>query len=467
MNASLRTRLLLSYGLLIAVLLLVFSAGSLVGLLRNPLVYQSAAQQLRTAQRAANTNAEALASIASNPDPGRLEQVAHQLDVRIVLVSEDGTVLADSQADAAPPLQTQPLRFRLLAQRNEIAFVRDQSNRVWLTLVQSTGQRSYLALAVRRPRLIIFELMRSELSRPVMLSGIIGVALAVLVTIWLTRWITAPLKRIGQATEAVAAGNYQPIPLSGPEEARRLASSFNHMVRRVQDALQSQRDLVANVSHELKTPLTSIQGFSQAILDGVIQTPDEIQKAAGVICEEAGRMSRLAQDLVTLARLEAGGSGAQGELLEMDQLVNGVVEMFQPQADQAKVQLEAQLSDRLPAVKGDRDQLVQVVSNLVDNAVKYTPAGGRVTVWGGLRGRQVEIRVADSGPGIHPADRERVFQRFYRADRSKPGSGLGLAITRQIVLAHGGKIWVEENIPHGSVFLVHLPVAQAAPGSRR
>ena len=455
---TLRTRLLLSYGLLIFVLLSLFSLGALVGLLRNPLVYQDAAQQLRNAQRAAFTNAETLASLASNPDPDLLEQVAERLNVRIVLLNSGGAILADSQSGSATLLPNQPLRLKLLAQRNEIAFLRDESKYLWLVLAQPVDSRTYLVLAVRRPRMVFLEVLRSELVRPAALTGFIGLVFAMLITLWLAHWIAAPLKRISKAAESVADGQYQTIPLSGPVEVRHLVNSFNLMVRRVQDALQSQRDLVANVSHELKTPLTSIQGFTQAILDGVIQTPEETRQAAQVIFDESNRMNRLAQDLVTLARLEGETNHSQFKPLDISKLAYSVADLFNPQAAQAGVRLDLDALD-VPEVMGDDDQLVQVISNLLDNAIKYTPHGGSVRLSVCSRGSNVEMRVTDTGTGIHPDDRERIFQRFYRADRSKPGTGLGLAITRQIVLTHGGTIRVADNPPQGSVFIVLLPAA--------
>ena len=177
-----------------------------------------------------------------------------------------------------------------------------------------------------------------------------------------------------------------------------------------------------------------------------------------MIQSEANRMGRLAQDLVTLARMENGAGSLQRAPLDLSVLLRSVVERFQPQAAQAGVQLELALGD-LPALVADGDRLVQVFANLLDNAIKYSPAGGRVTVEARRQASAaVEIRVADTGKGIPPAERERIFQRFYRADATRPGAGLGLTIARQIVVAHGGSIQVENNPPHGSLFSVILPI---------
>ena len=456
MSTSLRTRLLLSYALLIAVLMCLFSAGLLFSQLRNPLVYESSAQQLRTAQRKVNTHAELLASISASPDADLIEQAVLLLDTRVVFVREDGTMVADSQMDSAARLRIQPVRLKLLAQRNEIAFLRDVSNHFWLVLVQSIDAQTYLLLAVSRPRLLILELFTNEFLRPVVLTGLVGLVLALLIALGLAQWISLPLKRIGQAADAVAAGRYKPVTPTGPEEVRLLANSFNLMIQRVQDAIQSQRDLVANVSHELKTPLTSIQGFTQSILDGVSQTPDEIHQAAETILNESNRMNRLVQDLVTLARLETEMADLHKSPVNISALVRSVTEKFRPQIAQAGVQLNLDVPD-LNWLLGDEDQLVQVITNLVDNAIKYTPAWGVIGVSARPRGNYIEIRVADTGQGIDPGDRERIFQRFYRANHSQPGTGLGLTITRQIVQSHGGTIRVEDNSPRGSVFIVELP----------
>jgi signal transduction histidine kinase len=229
------------------------------------------------------------------------------------------------------------------------------------------------------------------------------------------------------------------------------------MVQRVQDAQQSQRDLVANVSHELKTPLTSIQGFAQSILDGVSQTPGEILQAAQVILGEANRMNRLVQDLVILARLEAGIVALQREPVNISALVRATVEKFRIQVAEAGLQLSVDVTEAAWVV-GDADRLMQVLSNLLDNAVKYTPAGGLVRVSVQAQEGLVRVRVVDTGIGIEPVDRARIFERFYRADRdrSRAGMGLGLAITRQIVLAHGGAICVDPNFPQGCIFTLDL-----------
>ena len=456
---SLRSSLFYSYSLLIALLLVLFSIGATAALLRNPLVYENAAQQLRSAQRMLNNRAVDLPFISAERAGDLVREGERRLGVRVLLLKTDGTQLADSQSGSLSPLYTPGRRVRAMQQSNEIGFVRDGSNQLWLALVEPFNDGHMLLMSVRRPRLAIWEFFRSEFLRPIMLTGLIGLGLSILIAFVMAQWISAPLKRIGEAAVRVASGEFQPIRPDGPKEARSLAEAFNNMVQRVQDAQQSQRDLVANVSHELKTPLTSIQGFAQSILDGVSQKPEAIQRAAMIIQTEANRMQRLVQDLVVLARLEGGMVEMQCELVNLSALLRATVEKFRLQASEARIQLDVDVPEET-WVEGDADRFVQVFSNLVDNAVKYTPAEGVVKMRAQVRDGNVQVQVADNGVGIEPADRERIFERFYRADRdrSRAGMGLGLAITRQIVLAHGGSIRVDPNQPHGAVFTVNFPL---------
>jgi len=230
----------------------------------------------------------------------------------------------------------------------------------------------------------------------------------------------------------------------------------------VQAGQKAQREFVANVSHELKTPLTSIQGFAQALLDGTASTPEQQKQSAQVIYDEAGRMHRMALNLLDLARLDAGIADLKRAQVDVNALVNGVAERFTHQARQAGVTLTVD-SGSLPAITGDGDRLAQVLTNLVDNALKFTPAGGRILLRTLTLGDGVEIHVQDSGAGIPPEALPQIFERFYQADPSrqggkKHGAGLGLAIVREIVAAHGGKISVRSTPGQGSVFMVRLPL---------
>jgi signal transduction histidine kinase len=280
--------------------------------------------------------------------------------------------------------------------------------------------------------------------------------------------IAKPLERISRAAEEVAAGDYhQQLDIKSPVEVARLAASFNSMADQIKFTLQSQQDLVANVSHELKTPLTSIQGFSQALLDGTAGDETARRRAATVIHEEAGRMRHLVDDLLDLARLEAGQVVFARKQVDVHALLQGSVDRFGPQSQELGVQLELEADPGLGLVMGDAERLGQVFANLVDNALKHARGtdDGRV-VLRAERGEQSAIcTVTDNGPGIPPVDLSRIFERFYQVDKSRarrgPGVGLGLAIAQGIVEAHDGRIWVESVEGLGTRFTVELPAKQA------
>ena len=235
------------------------------------------------------------------------------------------------------------------------------------------------------------------------------------------------------------------------------------MMTRVQASQKSQRDFVANVSHELKTPLTSIQGFAQAIMDGTVDTPEARKQAAEVIYNESGRMHRMALDLLDLARLDAGIINLQMSPVDIRALLNGIVEKFTPMASKAGVTLNAKFGNDLPPLLGDGDRLAQVFTNLVDNALKFTPEGGSITLRAIRDRNEIQVAVDDTGKGIPKEDVPHIFDRFYQADSARAGgehhgAGLGLAIVHEIVAAHGGRISVRSALGRGTAFIVHLPL---------
>lgn len=317
-----------------------------------------------------------------------------------------------------------------------------------------------------------------DLGRGLTVAGGLSLVLSLLLALIVSAAIARPLRRITQAAEAVASGNYdQELHIFAPDEVHRLAESFNTMTRQVKASQQTQRDFVANVSHELKTPLTSIQGFSQALLEGATQDEESRRRAAAIIHDEAGRMSRLVSELLELARLDAGQVVMARQPLDLAEVLRGCLEVLNLRAGENGVIWEMDLAD-LPPVTGDCDRLAQVFTNLLDNALAHTPAGGKVQItaravvgsgptrrwpdFGAKSPGWVEVGVADNGPGIPPEDLPRVFERFYQVDKSrarkKGGTGLGLAIVKEIVEAHGGAVKVESVLGLGSRFTVTLPV---------
>lgn len=475
MFSSLRTRLWLSYALLILCSLSIFGVGLILALIKNPPAYRQAAVQLRVAEAGIVTDYERIPNVNQ---PNLLEAAVKRESlargVRVILLAADGNLLADSlgvanaQARLVIPTPLIPTDANLA----QVASTRDGARRVWWYTLRALNNNAnmYLVVAMQRPPVLALAgftaSLRDEVFGPLMGAGAIALLLALILALTLGRWIATPLQRIAQSSVSIAAGNPQPIPMEGPTEVQDLARAINEMSHKVQTSQQSQRDFVANVSHELKTPLTSIQGFAQAILDGAANSPEALAQAAQVILNESARMHRLVMDLLTLARLDAGTADLHFELFDIGPLLQNIVTRFTPQARQAQVNLQGQI-EPMPEIQADSDRLAQVFVNLVDNAIKYTPAGGQVLIKTQVSGDKVIVRVADSGVGIAPDDLTRIFERFYRTDKSRQsgpnrGAGLGLAIARQIVQAHDGAITASSSLGRGSEFIIRLPVSHLA-----
>jgi len=211
----------------------------------------------------------------------------------------------------------------------------------------------------------------------------------------------------------------------------------------------------------LKTPLTSIQGFAQAILDDTANTPESRKQAAQIIYDESGRMHRMALDLLDLARLEGGIADLKMSQVDVKALLQNIIDRFSPQAQLAQVELNLNVPDELPMLIGDGDRLAQVFTNLVDNALKFTPAKGRISLSAKNAEAEVELSVTDTGSGVPKEALPRLFDRFYQVDLSRAGgahhgTGLGLAIAKEIIQAHGGRIGVRSE-GQGATFVIHLP----------
>jgi two-component system phosphate regulon sensor histidine kinase PhoR len=221
------------------------------------------------------------------------------------------------------------------------------------------------------------------------------------------------------------------------------------------------RDFVANVSHEFKTPLTAIQGFAETLLSGALDDKANRKHFVEIIREHARRLARLTDDLLKLSRIEAGRLELEIRPIRVEALVSGCVETARLNAKSRGLQIVVDLQQNAPAVRGDGAQLGEVLQNLLDNALQYTPSGGQIEVKARANGHNIVFTVTDTGIGIPESDLERIFERFYRVDaarsREAGGTGLGLAIARHIVDAHGGRIWVESAVGQGSRFHFSIP----------
>ena len=301
-----------------------------------------------------------------------------------------------------------------------------------------------------------------------LLAGAFAAVCALIMVRWLARGMTKPLRDMSQAAGMMATGDYsQRVTTSSRDEVGQLATAFNRMSGDLESLEKLRRELVANVSHELKTPISALRAHIENLLDGV-EAPD--RHTLQVMLQQSERLSRLVEQLLDLSRLESGDVPLDRHEVPLDSLVSEVVSEIDVASSGRGVRLETELPPDLPPVLADRERLHQVLFNLLDNAVRFTPAGGEVRVRAHRVNGHCEVEVTDTGPGIPQEHIPRLFERFYRVDHSRSredgGTGIGLAIARSVVEAHGGRIWADSKVGEGSVFTFELPVATPAQTGR-
>ncbi len=294
-------------------------------------------------------------------------------------------------------------------------------------------------------------------------SGILAGLVAMVIVWFLSRGMTSPLREMATAAEAMARGDYsQRVTDTSHDEVGALARTFNDMAAQLAETDRVRRDLVANVSHELRTPITALQAKLENLVDGV-EAPD--REIFETMLAQVERLGRLVQQLLDLSRLEAGVVPLERAAFPVEPLLEGAVREQRLHAPSVDVAVSVEPADL--TADGDPERVHQVVANLLENAVRFTPLGGTVEVRAHRSDHGVTIEIADEGPGIPEADRARVFERFYRADAARSsldgGAGLGLAIARWIVDLHGGDIHPERRDPRGCRMVVTLPGPVAAP----
>ncbi len=514
MPKSLNSRLLIAFAFVIVLTLAISAIGTLI-LLRNK---QEAAAEERVGRLAEPITLDVALLEQANVSQGDIENAVNNysesFDVRILVVDDDGVVVVDTdnqlagstvdqfkdpsldvttrgnarfrkanfEADGeqfvlfAPPEESLKVPSEHLAELQATIFelyaAGGLSEEDLANLLRGLRNRPDTQRTIPLPDLRpVVAVPSSELTSAwqdlvpqFAIAGAIALLASAAVATLISRSVTQRLGRVTEAAQEMAKGNYnQRLDLQGEDEVGRLAHAFNVMAKQVGGSDQMMRDLLANVSHELKTPLTSIQGFSQAIEDGAIGSPAEQQQAARIINEESQRMRRLVDDLIELSRLESGQVVMQHEPIDMEELLRGCAERFAWQLRESGAELQLDVS-QLPSLEGDGHRLEQVFTNLIDNAVRHTPKGGHITVNAAANNGAVRVGVRNTGSYIPPDELSRVFERFFQHDpartRGSAGAGLGLAIVTEVVQAHRGTISATSDETEGTEFVVTLPTSK-------
>jgi signal transduction histidine kinase len=323
---------------------------------------------------------------------------------------------------------------------------------------------------VARPRASVAAAAAGELAPLLLEAGGAALVAAMLLVLLVSRSLTRPLTQLAAAAEDIAAGNYsRRVGIRGQDEIGMLGAAFDRMAGAVERARLVQREFLANVSHELKTPLTSLIGFSQALVDGSLRTGAERRRAANIVHEESERVLRMAQELLDLARVEAGTISLHITAVDLGAQLEQELEIVRPRAVARSLALELMVPADISPVAADPERLHQVLDNLLDNAVKYAPEGTEIRISAVPNLSGVETVVANA-TGPQRPDPERMFERFYRADPSRSaaagGVGLGLSISRELAAAMGGRLWADFDADGNLRLHLLLPAgAKPAPVS--
>jgi two-component system sensor histidine kinase BaeS len=308
----------------------------------------------------------------------------------------------------------------------------------------------------------VTEIYLDSLTASLLLAGGAALATAVVASILVSRGIASPIHRLAGASRRLAAGHYgERVPVDGTTEVNQLATSFNAMAAAVEDAERRRQELIGDVAHEMRTPIATLEGYLEGLLDGVIDPSDRVWAK---LHDETGRLRRLIEDLHELSRAEAHQLTVICRATAPAEIVKPAVERLEADVAERGLRLDVDLPPGLPDVQADPERAIQVLTNLVTNALRYTPPPGRIAVRVAADDGLVRFEVSDSGIGIAPEHLPRVFERFYRVDKSRArvlgGAGVGLTIAQALAETMGGRISAQSPGPgQGSTFTFELPAA--------
>jgi two-component system, OmpR family, sensor histidine kinase BaeS len=401
-----------------------------------------------------------------------LKQLGVVLDARIMLLDPDGTLLGSSEA-ADQRLLGQLFEVQDWAELRQgitvahTSYSRSAQSEVVEVLVPVITEGGRLAGVLRLSRLLggvsqrftrLRTLIAGVLVAGLLVGAVVGWALAI--------GLERPLKRVTQAVQKLTGGEaLSPVVEEGPREVRLLSRSFNSLVERLRNVEHTRRQLLSNLVHELGRPLGAVRSAVQALLGGADEEVDLRRELLTGIEGEVGNLQRLLEDLAGLHNQVLGTVNLELQPLSISGWLPTVLAPWRESAQAKNLLWKSDIPTDLPNLEADRDRLAQAVGNLLSNAIKFTPPGGQVSVSAGTETGSIWIRVGDTGPGIPPAEQERIFTPFFRSQTSPrfpEGMGLGLSIARDLVAAHGGQLDVQSTLGAGTQFTIWLPYSAKA-----
>ncbi len=324
--------------------------------------------------------------------------------------------------------------------------------------IKPGGTVTFSHLIVAKPKAELRDAWVTLLSR-LAIAFLVALVVVGVLALYLSRRITKPVLALSKAADEVAVGRYDvEVPrVPGGGEIGHLAERFREMAARLAESEELERNFLMSVSHELRTPLTAIRGHVAALREGVVTDPELAETSLQIVAEEAERLGRLVNDVLDLAKLDAHRFTVLTEEVDMGRLLERAFSTFTDEARRRGIEY-TQDTDGAPVIVSDGDRVLQIISNLLSNAFRWTPDGGRVDLALQARNGDVTVDVADSGPGIAPDERERIFRPFWSTDGR--GTGLGLPIARELAVALGGRIELDSQVGRGSRFRLVLPLAR-------
>lgn len=461
-RGSLLTRLVISHVALALITLIV--AGSVLAALLNSYVYRS---KLALLTASGSEIARLMSDVAAGRcDPssayGTLRALDSVLQARIFIADRGGLVLIASQGPASKGFRIDRAAMNQVLAGRTVTFTGQWFGIIGLSVVVpivESGQ--VLGAVILNAPVSTLSLITASVQKRFIWAALASIALSLLLAYLISRSLSGPIRKLTEAARGIAAGDYtRRVDLPADDELGELAATFNLAAAELQKLEQTRREFIADVSHELRRPLTRLLAAVEAVADGIITDPAELRQHLSDTRAEVARTARLVDDMLQLSRLDSGTFTLARERIELSGLVSRVCADMEPGAAEEGVSLTF-AGEPGVYVDADPGRIEQVLANLIENALRFTPAGGHVFLSVSRSEAGARVTVSDTGAGIPPEQLPHIWERFYKGDRSRAdqGSGLGLAIVRRIVELHGGTVTVASEVGRGTTFTIILPLA--------